>query len=69
MPMIEKLKKIKEENKATRDRLKNNSNSYVLTIKDGFEKLEKIKDVVNEWNKGKYPYSNNHMCEIKNILA
>ena len=67
--MIEKLKKIKEENKATRDRLKNNSNSYVLTIKDGFEKLEKIKDVVNEWNKGKYPYSNNHMCEIKNILA
>ena len=36
---------------------------------EALEKLEKIKDVVNEWNKGKYPYSNNHMCEIKNILA
>lgn len=36
---------------------------------EALEKLEKIKDVVNEWNKGEYPYSNNHMCEIKNILA
>ena len=36
---------------------------------EALEKLEKIKDVVNEWNKGEYSYSNNHMCEIKNILA
>lgn len=36
---------------------------------EALEKLERIKVIVNEWNKGEYPYSNNHMCEIKNILA
>ena len=36
---------------------------------EALEKLERIKVIVNEWNKGEYPYSNNHMCEIKNILV
>lgn len=33
------------------------------------ETLDKIKRVVDEWSKGEYPYSNNHMCEIKNIIS
>lgn len=44
--MIEKLKKIKEENKQTRNKLKNDSNAFVLTIKDGLDKLEKIEDYI-----------------------
>ena len=32
------------------------------------EKIRKIYEVVNEWDKGGYSYSNNHMCEIKMIV-
>lgn len=36
---------------------------------EALETLDKIKRVVDEWSKGEYPYSNNHMCEIKNIIS
>lgn len=32
------------------------------------EKLRKINEVVKEWDKVGYTYSNNHMCEIKMIM-
>ena len=32
------------------------------------EKIRKIYEVVNEWDKVGYSYSNNHMCEIKMIV-
>ena len=32
------------------------------------EKIRKIYEVVNEWDKGGYSYSNNHMCENKMIV-
>ena len=31
------------------------------------EKLRKVEEVVKEWDKVGYAYSNNHMCEIKMI--
>ena len=36
---------------------------------EALETLDKIKRVIDEWSKGEYPYSNNHMCEIKNIIS
>ena len=36
---------------------------------EALETLDKIKRVVDEWSKEEYPYSNNHMCEIKNIIS
>lgn len=32
------------------------------------EKLRKVEEVVKEWDKVGYAYSNNHMCEIKMIV-
>ena len=32
------------------------------------EKLGKVEEVVKEWDKVGYAYSNNHMCEIKMII-
>ena len=32
------------------------------------EKLGKVEEVVKEWDKVGYAYSNNHMCEIKMIV-
>ena len=32
------------------------------------EKLRKVEEVVKEWDKVGYSYSNNHMCEIKMIV-
>ena len=32
------------------------------------EKIREIYEVVNEWDKVGYSYSNNHMCEIKMIV-
>ena len=32
------------------------------------EKLIKVEEVVKEWDKVGYSYSNNHMCEIKMIV-
>ena len=54
------------------ERDKNNTPSldiaYAMAI-EALETLDKIKRVIDEWSKGEYPYSNNHMCEIKNIIS
>ena len=55
---------------------KNKPTSGYITLQESvdmaieaLETLDKIKRVIDEWSKGEYPYSNNHMCEIKNIIS
>ena len=36
--------------------------------REAVEKIRKIEEVIKEWDKVGYAYSNNHMCEIKMIL-
>lgn len=36
--------------------------------REAVDKLRKVEEVVKEWDKVGYAYSNNHMCEIKMIV-
>lgn len=52
------------------DQWLNNDDMDELTclIIQSLDAMNKIENVVNEWSKAEYPYSNNHMMEIKSII-